>query len=179
MRAILALTLLAACTPETTDAPDDTSDTSDTDDTPAGPDITVAAEDLATLRDAAPNADGSRIWYVADRAPGDAALFEAGTSTAIAGGFVRLDNLVLSSDATRAWVTGEGDAGPVLASITLATGAVEEVEAAAAYEPLGLDLTVEAGADTLWFSGFDRDSGEVGVFRLDPSTGAITPFATA
>jgi hypothetical protein len=146
--------------------------TDDTDVTPTGPEVTIAADALLTPRDAAPSADAASVWFVAASAPGDFGLFEAdGASGALlSGGFRDLTSLVLSPSEPRAWVTGTGVDGPTLASISLLTGGVNPVVGAGAYEPTGLDLTVEDGVEVLWFSGFDPETGKVGAFRYTPST---------
>ena len=194
--AVLAMLAVAAANPgcSCSEDPADGSSSGNTGGAGGGGvgDIDIQAIETNTPFDATPSPDGKTIYFtaVSDKGPG---VFSApaagGTPTELHAGapFAAPFGIDISSDGTELYVadaaaetestTDEEDRGQILVLGT-SGGTPSPLNGTTGYIPRGVEVVAkDGGADEIFFSGQNPESGEHGVFKVSSSGG--TPESLA
>jgi len=130
--------------------------------------------------DAAPGPDGGVIYFTAGGTSGPSIVSVAGTggstSTLVAGApLVKPVGLAVATDGRSVFVADAG-AGRIF-SVPSGGGAPTVVAGTEGRSPRGLDVTVEGGADIIYFTGSDPADGAPGLFSVPAAGGTVTVVA--
>jgi DNA-binding beta-propeller fold protein YncE len=159
----------------------------------SGPAINAAAHD-ETIRsplDATPSPKGERVYYTAFRHSEDEEVPGVFVTDAHGGGAIEMlaegapltspVNISISLDGQMLYVadTASGDKGRgAVLSLAANGGTPAVLPGTEDYSPAGLAIAELKGAEYLFFTGRHPDSGEAGVFRIDPAGGVADTVAS-
>lgn len=134
-----------------------------------GIDVTAQAEGLDAPLDATPDAKAGAIYFLA-RDGGAIALMKVagGAPATVAGGLGPARSLAIGGDGS-ALVVADGG----LERVATTDGARARIVEAEDFDARGVDVVLEGGVETVFFTGVDPADGEVGVFRVPLAGGAV------
>jgi sugar lactone lactonase YvrE len=155
-------------------------------------DVAARAGSFHSPLDAAPSPDGSTIYFTGAGANGPAVFRVVGTGGAVAtlaqgAPLAQPTGIAVATDGSRIFVADPqaGSGGAVLTLAATGTPSTPTVVSGTqGRSPRGLDVINQGGADVIYFTGTDPANGEVGVFQVAASGGAVrtvaegTPFVS-
>lgn len=130
--------------------------------------------------DAAPSPDGSVFYFTTSGTSTASVVSVAGsggaTSTLVSGApLVKPVSVAVATDGSHVFVADSG-AGKIF-SVPSGGGAPTVVAGTEGRSPRGLDVTVDGGADVIYFTGSDPADGAPGLFSVPAAGGTVTIVA--
>lgn len=160
------------------------------------PPLHVAANDMVSRApmDAAPTADGERVYYTALGQAEDGSSVPGIFATGVQGG--EIETLLLgdpltapvgisvSPDGARlfiadsAWMVADGNGAGAIVTMTSDGGTPSALSGTEGFIPRGLVIADVSDETWLYFTGVDPERGEAGVFRTSLEGGSVETVAS-
>ncbi len=152
-----------------------------------GAEVVVAAGSFLTPWDSTPSPDAKMIYFTATNAKGGTGVFSVAATggdvktLAVGAPFIMPLGIAISSDGKTLYVADPMSAGPsgnVIYTLPVEGGTPKALDVTRGTMPHGLEVIDEKGADQVYFSGRNPDTGQPAILKVAASGGTVRVIAS-